>query len=82
MLVLTRKVGEKILIGDDIIVNVIEVNRGNIRIGIDAPNNVSILRYEVYERIREENLKASRARAGLDIKQAADFWRQKETKRN
>ncbi len=80
MLVLTRKVGEKLLIGDDIIINVIEVNRGNIRIGIDAPDHVSILRYEVYERIREENLKASRPKTAIDIRQVADLWRQKETK--
>ncbi len=79
MLVLTRKVGEKLLIGDDIVINVIDVNRGNIRIGIEAPAQVSILRYEVYERIREENLTASRPKAAMDIRQVADFWRQKET---
>lgn len=80
MLVLTRKVGEKLLIGEDIVVNVIDVNRGNVRIGIEAPGHVSILRYEVYERIREENLRSSRPIAALDMKQVANLWRQKETK--
>lgn len=80
MLVLTRKVGEKLLIGEDIVVSVIEVNRGNIRIGIEAPSHVSILRFEVYERIREENLVASRIATGMDMKQLAAFWRQKEAK--
>ncbi len=80
MLVLTRKVGEKILIGDDIIVSVIDVNRGNVRIGIEAPKRISILRHEVYEHIREENLTASRAKEAIDIRQVADFWRQTEAK--
>jgi len=46
MLVLTRKVGEQINIGDEIVVRVIEVNRGNVKIGIDAPASVSIYRQE------------------------------------
>lgn len=78
MLVLTRKVGEKILIGDDITISVIEVKRGNIRIGVDAPQNISILRFEVFERIQEENLTASRADSAMDIRQVAAFWHQKD----
>lgn len=77
MLVLTRKVGEKLIIGDDITVSVIEVNRGSVRIGVEAPRRVSILRFEVYERIQEENVTASRASAATDIQKAAAFWRQK-----
>jgi carbon storage regulator len=77
MLVLTRKVGEKLLIGDDITISVIEVNRGGVRIGVEAPRNVSILRHEVYERIQEENLTASRAASAMNIQQAADLWRNK-----
>lgn len=75
MLVLTRKVGEKILIGEDIIVHVIDVNRGNIRIGIEAPGRISILRFEVYERIREENLKAAKPESAEQIILAAGIWR-------
>ncbi|MDX9785867.1 MAG: carbon storage regulator CsrA [Desulfobacterales bacterium] len=75
MLVLTRKVGEKLLIGDDIIVQVIEVNRGNIRLGIEAPGHVSIMRFEVYERIREENVKAASPKAAMDIQRVADLWK-------
>ena len=77
MLVLTRKVGEKLLIGDDITISIVEVNRGGVRIGVDAPRNVSILRYEVYERIQEENLTASRAVSAMNIQKAADLWRDK-----
>lgn len=76
-MVLTRKVGEKLIIGDDITISVIEVNRGGVRIGVEAPRNVSILRHEVYERIQEENLTASRAVSSMNIQQAADFWRHK-----
>lgn len=78
MLVLTRKVGEKILVGDDVVVSVVEVNRGSVRLGVEAPKSVSILRFEVYERIQEENLEASRAASATDIQQMAALWRQKE----
>ena len=81
MLVLTRKVGERINIGDDIIVRVIEVNRGNVRIGIDAPGTVSIYRQEVYEKIQEQNLLASKG-ASPEITAAAEFFRSAGVKEN
>ncbi len=55
MLVLTRKAGEGIAIGDDITIKVIEMKGGSIRIGIDAPQNKKIYRQEVYDRICQEN---------------------------
>ncbi len=58
MLVLTRKAGEGIIIGDDIRVTVIEVKGGGIRLGIEAPSEVKIHRTEVYERIQKENKEA------------------------
>ena len=75
MLVLTRKVGERIRIGDEIVIKVVDVDKGKIRIGIDAPENVSILRMEVYERIQEENRKSSLG-ATTDIEKAARMWRE------
>jgi carbon storage regulator len=60
MLVLTRKVNEGIHIGDDIYLRVVEVGRGTVRLGIEAPGHVSIHRQEVYEKIQEQNLQASR----------------------
>ena len=80
MLVLTRKVGEKLRIGDDITLTVVEVNRGGVRLGLEAPRNVSILRFEVYERIQEENVKASKVQEAMDITRAAEFWRKKGMK--
>lgn len=59
MLVLTRKVGDGIRIGDDIIIKVVELKGGGVRIGIDAPQNTKIYRQEVYDRITEENREAS-----------------------
>ena len=79
MLVLTRKVGERINIGDDIIVRVVEVNRGNVRIGIDAPGTVSIYRQEVYEKIQEQNLLASQG-ASPEITKVAELFRSTEVK--
>ncbi len=55
MLVLTRKAGEGIAIGDDITIKVIEMKGGGVRIGIDAPQNKKIYRQEVYDRICQEN---------------------------
>ena len=59
MLVLTRKTGEGIVIGDDITVRIIESKGGNIRLGIDAPKNKKIYRQEVYDRISQENVEAT-----------------------
>jgi len=58
MLVLTRKAGEGIVIGDDITIKVIEMKGSGVRIGIDAPKNRKIYRQEVYDRIIQENRQA------------------------
>ncbi len=60
MLVLTRKSGEGLWIGDDIRIQVLEVREGQVRIGIDAPEEKGIYRNELYERIRKLNMQASR----------------------
>ncbi len=59
MLVLTRKIGEGILIGDDITIKIIESKGGAVRIGIDAPHSKKVYRQEIYDRIVEENRKAA-----------------------
>lgn len=59
MLVLTRKVGEGIVIGQDIVVRVMETKDGRIRLGIEAPLDKKIYREEIYERICQENREAS-----------------------
>lgn len=60
MLVISRKKGEAILIGDNIEVKVVGVDGKNIKLAISAPNNVGILRKEIYEKIKDENIKATK----------------------
>lgn len=59
MLVLTRKLGETIVIGDDIVIKVVDIHGKQIRLGIEAPTEITIFRGEIYERIQKEIKKAS-----------------------
>ena len=59
MLILSRKIDEKIIIGDNISISVIEIRGDQVRIGIDAPKKVKVFRKEVYDAIKAENLAAS-----------------------
>jgi carbon storage regulator len=59
MLVLTRKPRQQIMIGDDIVINVVEVQGENVRLAIDAPREIKIYRGEIYRAIQEENQKAA-----------------------
>ena len=54
MLILTRRVGEKLIIGEDVTVTVLSVKGNQVRIGIDAPRDVSVNREEIYQRILKE----------------------------
>ena len=68
MLILTRRVGETVMIGDDVTITVLGVKGNQVRVGINAPKHVAVHREEIYERIKreqqpedvaEEKLKAS-----------------------
>lgn len=61
MLVLTRKVGERILVGDDIVITVLDARGDGVRIGIDAPRGVKIQREEVVRAVAEANAEAAAA---------------------
>lgn len=60
MLIITRKKGESLMIGDDIEITISKIEEGNIKIGIKAPKNVTILRKELYEQVEEENKEATK----------------------
>jgi carbon storage regulator len=55
MLILTRRVGETLMIGDQVSVTVLGVKGNQVRIGVNAPRNVSVHREEIYDRIQREN---------------------------
>jgi carbon storage regulator len=59
MLILTRKLGENIRIGDKIKVTILDIKGGQVKLGIEAPPEIAVHREEIYERIREENERAS-----------------------
>ena len=74
MLILSRRPGESLTIGDDVVVTVVSVSGNQIRLGITAPREVRVLREEIYRAIREENQVAARTpdskkRLGDDTKQ-------------
>lgn len=64
MLILTRKVGETLIIGDDITVTICAVKNSQVRVGIKAPKDVDIHREEIYERIQKEKEELNRESEG------------------
>lgn len=68
MLILTRRVGETVMIGDDVTVTVLGVKGNQVRIGVNAPKEVAVHREEIFERIkREEQQNLPRAATGNGV---------------
>jgi carbon storage regulator len=63
MLIVTRRAGEKIMLGDDIVIEVMEVTGNSVRVGIAAPRSVPVYREELWEAVRAENRAAATADA-------------------
>ena len=59
MLVLTRKLGESIRIGDTIVVKIVDLDGRHVKLGIEAPKNIAVNREEIYEKIQKENKAAA-----------------------
>ena len=59
MLIITRRPGEKIMVGADVVVEVIEVNGSSVRIGIAAPKSIPVYREEIWDAVRAENRAAA-----------------------
>lgn len=80
MLVLTRKVGERVLVGDDIVITILDTKSDGVRIGIDAPRGVRIQREEIVRAVTEANVEASqeasdaedRIRAALGLPESSE----------
>jgi carbon storage regulator len=62
MLILSRKINEKVVIGDDISVSIIEIRGDQVRIGIDAPKKIKVFRQEVFDAIKLENKAALKSK--------------------
>lgn len=58
MLIITRKKGQSLMIGDDIEITISKIEDGSVKIGINAPKKVTILRKELYEEVEKENKEA------------------------
>lgn len=67
MLVLTRKIGQSIRIGDEIVIKIIDIDGSQIKIGIEAPKNLAIYREELYEKIKESNIEALKSAKNIKI---------------
>ena len=65
MLVITRKQGESILIGDDIEISISKIEDGSVKIAINAPKELTILRKELYKEVENENLNAAKVDLSL-----------------
>ena len=76
MLVLSRQRDQSIIIGDNIVITVVDVRGDKVRLGIDAPTEIPVHRREVYEAIQRENLRASR----LDPQEARELGEGQPTK--
>ncbi len=59
MLIITRRAGERIMVGDDVVIEVMEIVGNSVRVGISAPRSVPVYREEIYTAVREENRAAA-----------------------
>lgn len=65
MLIITRKKGQSIMIGDDIEITVSKLEDGSVKLGVDAPKEMAILRKELYEEVKKENEEAMKINIDL-----------------
>jgi carbon storage regulator len=76
VLILTRKIGETITIGDEIKVQVVDVKGSQVRLGITAPSDWAVHREEIFLRIQEQNMQSVTTKI-TDLEKAAQLWSRK-----
>lgn len=79
MLVLTRKVDQSIMIGDHIKIIIVDVRGDQVKLGIEAPRDISVHRHEVYQEIQQENKRAVLSKA-IDVHELEKILRQPQDK--
>jgi carbon storage regulator len=79
MLVLSRKCEQSLLVGDNIIVTVLGIEGDRVKLGIQAPRSVSVLRHEVFEQLRSANTSAAAAPAPKNLQSIAAALRERST---
>lgn len=77
MLILTRKLGESIQIGDEIKITIVEIKGRQVRLGIEAPPHTTVHREEIYWKIKEENLSAASLDT-VDVNEMIKIWHHRE----
>jgi len=80
MLVLTRKLGEVIRVGESVTVRVLEVKGNQVRLGVDAPADVRIYREEIYRAVRKENEEAAGVADKDGVAEATKLWQSQREK--
>ncbi len=81
MLILSRKQNEKIRIGSEIIINVLSISDTQVKIGIEAPSNVKILREEIYEDVKKHTIEATKQSKEATLPNLSDLPINKLNKR-
>lgn len=80
MLILTRKAGEQIRIGEDIVIQILELGKGGVKLGIKAPKSIAIHREEVFERVKQTNLEAMEDARSRPMDAVLRLWKERMEK--
>jgi carbon storage regulator len=72
MLILTRRVGESLMIGDDVSITVLGIKGNQVRLGVNAPKEISVHREEIYQRIQQEKTKAQEVAPSVQAANSGD----------